>query len=109
MHWLAGRLAADAVGVHLQQDGEAVTGAELADVISATDPGAMSQRMPVCLERTASACRSRHVAGGQGTGRQRRSARMDEVKAGRMSIEQATRAVHHSFLRLLGEADSAQG
>jgi AcrR family transcriptional regulator len=31
----------------------------------------------------------------------------DEVKAGRMSIEEATRAVHHSFLRLLGVADPA--
>jgi AcrR family transcriptional regulator len=28
----------------------------------------------------------------------------DEVKAGRMSIEQASHAVHHSFLRLLGVA-----
>jgi AcrR family transcriptional regulator len=33
----------------------------------------------------------------------------DEVKTGRMTIEEATRAVHHSFLRLLGAADSAQG
>ena len=33
----------------------------------------------------------------------------DEVKAGRMTIEEATRAVHHSFLRLLGVADSRQG
>ena len=32
-----------------------------------------------------------------------------EVKAGRMTIERATRAVHHSFLRLLGVADSTQG
>jgi hypothetical protein len=32
----------------------------------------------------------------------------DEVKAGRMTIEEATRAVHYSFLRLLGVADSAQ-
>ena len=29
-----------------------------------------------------------------------------EVKAGRMTIEEATRAVHHSLLRLLGLADS---
>lgn len=28
-----------------------------------------------------------------------------EVKAGRMTIEKATHAVHHSFLRLLGVAD----
>ena len=32
-----------------------------------------------------------------------------EVKAGRMTIEDATRAVHHSFLRLLGVADSTHG
>jgi AcrR family transcriptional regulator len=32
-----------------------------------------------------------------------------EVKAGRMTIEQATHAVHHSFLRLLGVADSTPG
>ena len=32
-----------------------------------------------------------------------------EVKAGRMTIEEATHAVHHSFLRLLGVADSTQG
>jgi hypothetical protein len=32
-----------------------------------------------------------------------------EVKAGRMTIEEATGAVHHSFLRLLGVADSTQG
>jgi AcrR family transcriptional regulator len=31
-----------------------------------------------------------------------------EVKAGRMTIEDATRAVHHSFLRLLGVADPPQ-
>jgi AcrR family transcriptional regulator len=30
----------------------------------------------------------------------------EEVKAGRMTIEDATRAVHHSFLRLLGVPDS---
>ena len=29
----------------------------------------------------------------------------EEVKAGRMTIEEATHAVHHSFLRLLGAAD----
>ena len=33
----------------------------------------------------------------------------DEVKAGRMTIEEATHAVHHSFLRLLGTADPRQG
>jgi AcrR family transcriptional regulator len=33
----------------------------------------------------------------------------DEVKAGRMTIEEATHAVHRSFLRLLGVADSRQG
>ena len=33
----------------------------------------------------------------------------DEVKAGRMNIEEATRALQHSFLRLLGVADAAQG
>jgi AcrR family transcriptional regulator len=32
-----------------------------------------------------------------------------EVKAGRMTIERATHAVHHSFLRLLGMADSTHG
>jgi len=32
----------------------------------------------------------------------------EEVKAGRMTIEEATHAVHHSFLRLLGAADSPQ-
>jgi len=32
-----------------------------------------------------------------------------EVKAGRMTIEEATKAVHHSFLRLLGVADSTHG
>jgi len=32
-----------------------------------------------------------------------------EVKAGRMTIEEATGAVHHSFLRLLGVADSIHG
>ena len=32
-----------------------------------------------------------------------------EVKAGRMTIEEATTAVHHSFLRLLGVADSIHG
>jgi AcrR family transcriptional regulator len=30
----------------------------------------------------------------------------EEVKAGRMSIDDATHAVHHSFLRLLGVAES---
>jgi hypothetical protein len=29
--------------------------------------------------------------------------------AGRMTIEEATRAVRHSFLRLLGVADTVQG
>jgi AcrR family transcriptional regulator len=33
----------------------------------------------------------------------------EEVKAGRMTIEDAARAVHHSFLRLLGVADSTHG
>ena len=33
----------------------------------------------------------------------------EEVKAGRMTIEDAIHAVHHSLLRLLGVADSAQG
>jgi hypothetical protein len=33
----------------------------------------------------------------------------DEVKAGRMTIEDATHAVHHSFLRLLGVADPSHG
>ena len=32
----------------------------------------------------------------------------EEVKAGRMTFEEATHAVHHSFLRLLGAADSPQ-
>ena len=32
----------------------------------------------------------------------------EEVKAGRMTIEDATHAVHYSFLRLLGLADSPQ-
>jgi len=32
----------------------------------------------------------------------------EEVKAGRMTIEDATHAVHHSFLRLLGVVDSTQ-
>jgi hypothetical protein len=32
-----------------------------------------------------------------------------EVKAGRMTIEEATTAVHGSFLRLLGVTDSPQG
>ena len=32
-----------------------------------------------------------------------------EVKAGRMTVEDATRAVHHSFLHLLGVADSTPG
>jgi AcrR family transcriptional regulator len=32
----------------------------------------------------------------------------EEVKAGRMTIEEATYAVHHSFLRLLGAADPPQ-
>jgi hypothetical protein len=31
----------------------------------------------------------------------------DEVKAGRMTIDDATRAVHHSFLRLFGLHDPA--
>jgi len=33
----------------------------------------------------------------------------EEVKAGRMAIEDASHAVHHSFLRLLGIADSQHG
>ena len=33
----------------------------------------------------------------------------DEVKAGRMTIEDATSAVHHSFLRLFGLQDPAPG
>ena len=33
----------------------------------------------------------------------------DEVKAGRMTIEEATHAVHHSFLSLLGIAHSSHG
>ena len=33
----------------------------------------------------------------------------EEVKAGRMTVEEATRAVHHSFLRLLGLPDSTLG
>ena len=33
----------------------------------------------------------------------------EEVKAGRMTIEDASHAVHHSLLRLLGVADSTQG
>jgi AcrR family transcriptional regulator len=32
----------------------------------------------------------------------------DEVKAGRMTIEQASHAVHHSFLRLFGLSDDAR-
>lgn len=32
----------------------------------------------------------------------------DEVKAGRMTIEEATSAVHHSFLRLFGMPDPGQ-
>jgi AcrR family transcriptional regulator len=32
----------------------------------------------------------------------------EEVKAGRMTIEEATNAMHHSFLRLLGAEDPAQ-
>jgi hypothetical protein len=32
----------------------------------------------------------------------------EEVKAGRMTIEEATQAMHHSFLRLLGVVDSPQ-
>ena len=32
-----------------------------------------------------------------------------EVKAGRMTISEATRAVHYSFLCLLGVTDSAFG
>ena len=31
----------------------------------------------------------------------------EAVKAGRMTIEEATQAMHHSFLRLLGVADPA--
>jgi hypothetical protein len=31
----------------------------------------------------------------------------EAVKAGRMTIEESTRAMHHSFLRLLGMADPA--
>jgi AcrR family transcriptional regulator len=33
----------------------------------------------------------------------------EEVKAGRMTIEEASRSLHHSFLRLLGVADSPPG
>jgi AcrR family transcriptional regulator len=33
----------------------------------------------------------------------------DDVKAGRMTIDEATRAVHWSFLRLLGLPDAPQG
>jgi len=33
----------------------------------------------------------------------------EEVKAGRMTTEEATHAMHHSFLRLLGAADSPPG
>jgi AcrR family transcriptional regulator len=33
----------------------------------------------------------------------------EEVKAGRMTIEEASHAVHHSFLRLLGLADAPHG
>ena len=32
----------------------------------------------------------------------------EDVTAGRMTIEEATRAVHHTFLRLLGIGDSQQ-
>ena len=32
----------------------------------------------------------------------------EEVKAGRMTIEEATHAIHHSFLRLLGVVDFTQ-
>ena len=32
----------------------------------------------------------------------------EEVRSGRMTIEEATHAMHHSFLRLLGAADSPQ-
>ena len=32
----------------------------------------------------------------------------EEVKSGRMTIDEATHAVHHSFLRLLGTADPSQ-
>lgn len=32
----------------------------------------------------------------------------EEVKSGRMTIEEATHAIHHSFLRLLGAADHPQ-
>jgi hypothetical protein len=35
-------------------------------------------------------------------------AAQEEVTAGRMTIEEATRAVHHTFLRLLGIAESAR-
>jgi hypothetical protein len=37
-----------------------------------------------------------------------RSAAEDEVKASRMTIDEATRAVHASFLRLLGLPDARQ-
>ena len=33
----------------------------------------------------------------------------EEVKAGRMTIDEATHAVHRSFLRLLGLADAPHG
>ena len=42
------------------------------------------------------------LAAGMALGR----AAEDEVKAGRMTIEEASRAVHHSLLRLLGISDS---
>jgi hypothetical protein len=32
----------------------------------------------------------------------------EEVQSGRMTIEEATHTMHHSFLRLLGAADSPQ-
>ena len=32
----------------------------------------------------------------------------EEVKSGRMTIEEATHTMHHSFLRLLGVADRPQ-
>ena len=32
----------------------------------------------------------------------------EEIKAGRMTTEEATHAIHHSFLRLLGVADFTQ-
>jgi hypothetical protein len=35
-------------------------------------------------------------------------AAQEDVTAGRMTIEEATRAVHHTFLRLLGIAESVR-